>query len=344
MLIDAANVIAEVEIIEDDIRKTMSRLEEVEKDERSLWIKVKASNSALSEETQDKYTSNLLTGIESKYPSEKKLDAENVPIQGSDKHIDKSNIKLQQKEGVLIEDKSSVGSLQPLITSINEKSMLYSLFSEKQKIMSSITLLTTFKIVPLRESIQNLLKQLYFVRNDTTADKTVCDTSGNFMSSRDADERIAAHYAGKQYVGWKMVRDKYNELHKKYRDFRGLPAMRSVGELVNINASQPHRRFARGHPPPCREYRGRGYPPGKWERDKRDRSSHDPRALGYVDHGFERRCHIPRPRVKGNRQEMDGCGNNGLKRRIESHSDVTGSQGNCGYRAKDVGYYREGTR
>jgi len=344
MLIDAANVIAEVEIIEDDIRKMISRLEEVEKDERSLWIKVKASNSALSEETQDKYTSNLLTGIESKYASEKKLNAENVPIQGSDEHIDKSNIKLQQKEGVLIEEKSSVGSLQPLITSINEKSMLYSLFSEKQKIMSSITLLTTFKIVPLRESIQNLLKQLYFVRNDTTADKTVCDTSGNFMSSRDADERIAAHYAGKQYVGWKMVRDKYKELHKKYRDFRGPPPIRSLGGLVNIHSSQSHRGFGRGYPPPCRDYRGRGYPSGRYDKDRRDRSSHDLHALGYVEHGFERRSHKPRPRFNDNFKEIDGYGNNGPRRRIGSPSDVTGCQGNSGYRCKDSGYYRDVTR
>jgi len=35
------------------------------------------------------------------------------------------------------------------------------------------------------------------------------------MSSRDADERIAAHYAGKQYVGWKIVREKLIELQKK---------------------------------------------------------------------------------------------------------------------------------
>jgi len=297
----------------------ISRLEEVEQDERSFWIKVKASNSALSEETQDKYTSNLLTGIKSKHASEKKftqhenvladrLNARidpmtneiqrnidictlvdtyqniyekgiNVDSLSSDKHVDKSNANLQQKVGTLIEEKSYVGSLKPDITIINEKSMLYSLFTEKQKMMSSITLLTTLKVVPLRESIQNLLKQLYFVRNDTTADKTVCVTSGNFMSSRDADERIAVHYAGKQYVGWKMIRDKYKELHKKYRDFRGPPPIRNVGGLVNMNSSQSHKCFDRGHSAPCREYHGGGYRLGKWEKDRRDRSSQGPRAL-----------------------------------------------------------------
>jgi hypothetical protein len=41
---------------------------------------------------------------------------------------------------------------------------------------------------------------LNYVKSDISTDKTVCDVSGNFMSAR-ADERIAAHYAGKQYVG-----------------------------------------------------------------------------------------------------------------------------------------------
>jgi hypothetical protein len=36
------------------------------------------------------------------------------------------------------------------------------------------------------------------------------------MLSRDAEERIAAHYAGKQYVGWKAVRAKLAELEKKF--------------------------------------------------------------------------------------------------------------------------------
>jgi hypothetical protein len=33
----------------------------------------------------------------------------------------------------------------------------------------------------------------------------VCDVSGNFISSRDNDERIQAHFQGKMYQGWKMV-------------------------------------------------------------------------------------------------------------------------------------------
>ena len=72
----------------------------------------------------------------------------------------------------------------------------------------------SLQLPPLRDNTDNLLRQLQYLRSDTSTDKVVCEVSGNFMSSRDADERIAAHYAGKQYVGWKLVRDKFKELQK----------------------------------------------------------------------------------------------------------------------------------
>ena len=73
----------------------------------------------------------------------------------------------------------------------------------------------SLQLPPLRDNTDNLLRQLQYLRSDTSTDKIVCEVSGNFMSSRDADERIAAHYAGKQYVGWKLVRDKLKELQKR---------------------------------------------------------------------------------------------------------------------------------
>lgn len=44
---------------------------------------------------------------------------------------------------------------------------------------------------------------------------TVCEISGNFMSTRDNDERMRAHFEGKQYLGWKAVREKYAELSSR---------------------------------------------------------------------------------------------------------------------------------
>uniref|UniRef100_A0A7S2LLV4 Uncharacterized protein n=1 Tax=Leptocylindrus danicus TaxID=163516 RepID=A0A7S2LLV4_9STRA len=82
------------------------------------------------------------------------------------------------------------------------------------------------EVAPLKEQIASVKRSLYYIRADFQTDKTVCEVSGNFMSSRDADERIAAHYAGKQYVGWKMVREKCKELDEKYRN---LPPLQPRG-------------------------------------------------------------------------------------------------------------------
>ncbi|KAL7549417.1 hypothetical protein ACHAWF_012687 [Thalassiosira exigua] len=88
--------------------------------------------------------------------------------------------------------------------------------SQKAKLTTLLQIQSlSLQLPPLRDNTDNLLRQLQFLRSDTSTDKVVCDVSGNFMSSRDADERIAAHYAGKQYVGWKLVRDKLKELQKR---------------------------------------------------------------------------------------------------------------------------------
>eukprot|EP00555_Chaetoceros_dichaeta_P004293 CAMPEP_0198261418 /NCGR_PEP_ID=MMETSP1447-20131203/10144_1 /TAXON_ID=420782 /ORGANISM="Chaetoceros dichaeta, Strain CCMP1751" /LENGTH=573 /DNA_ID=CAMNT_0043949327 /DNA_START=87 /DNA_END=1808 /DNA_ORIENTATION=- len=137
------------------------------------------------------------------------------------------------------------------------KSTLYRVSSEQQKLISTLTLITSQNIIPLRENLQGLQKQLYHIRTDTSSDKTVCEISGNFMSSRDAEERIAAHYAGKQYVGWKMVRDKCRELHQKYNSAGRGPQMMSGqqrGASYGSRGGQPG-----GYGPPGG---GHGPPPG----------------------------------------------------------------------------------
>jgi len=96
------------------------------------------------------------------------------------------------------------------------------------------------ELQPLKEQIDTSKRSLYFYRSDTSTDKTVCEVSGNFMSSRDADERIAAHFAGKQYVGWKLVREKCKELDKKFRNYRPPPPMR--GPPPPFGGYRDHRR------------------------------------------------------------------------------------------------------
>ena len=43
----------------------------------------------------------------------------------------------------------------------------------------------------------------------------VCNISGNYMSTTDSADRMAAHFNGKQYQGWKKVRDIVKELGGK---------------------------------------------------------------------------------------------------------------------------------
>lgn len=86
---------------------------------------------------------------------------------------------------------------------------------EKQAAVVDVANLIS-QVSPLQEAVEAQERNLNHVKSDITTDKTVCEVSGNFMSARDADERIAAHYAGKQYVGWKLVRDKFAQMLKQY--------------------------------------------------------------------------------------------------------------------------------
>jgi len=168
------------------------------------------------------------------------------------------------------------------------------------------------QLAPLHEAVEHQTKQVYFVKTDISADKTVCEISGNFMSSRDADERIAAHYAGKQYVGWKLVRDKLKEMQRDYGRMgpaappRGGPPPGGRHEMPRapVNAGPPR---GRGPPPPMRERsrdsrggRRRSESPPHWERGYHGRGPPPPR--GYYNNdsrgGGEmwRRDRAPPPR------------------------------------------------
>ncbi|KAG1659535.1 hypothetical protein FOA52_016158 [Chlamydomonas sp. UWO 241] len=44
----------------------------------------------------------------------------------------------------------------------------------------------------------------------------VCDVCGIFMNSTDNKERRQEHYAGKQYIGWKAIREEHDRLVAKF--------------------------------------------------------------------------------------------------------------------------------
>lgn len=130
---------------------------------------------------------------------------------------------------------------------------------KKQRLLFEISHIMSL-LAPLQDSVQSQRRNLDYVKSDISTDKTVCEISGNFMSSRDADERIAAHYAGKQYVGWKLVRDKYKEMVQTYGRYGPPPpAQRS--------AVPPSSHRGRGPPRGGDGYGGGGG--GQWDRGSR---------------------------------------------------------------------------
>jgi LUC7 N_terminus len=109
---------------------------------------------------------------------------------------------------------------------------------QKQRLVYEISQLIT-AIVPQNDTVESQRRHLNYVKSDISTDKTVCEISGNNMSSRDADERIAAHYSGKQYVGWKLVRDKLQAMIKKYGRSGPPPPAQNRNNIENMSRQPP---------------------------------------------------------------------------------------------------------
>jgi len=126
---------------------------------------------------------------------------------------------------------------------------------QKQRVVYEVARILS-RLAPLQEQVETQARSLNYVKSDISTDKTVCEVSGNFMSARDADERIAAHYAGKQYVGWKLVRDKFAEMQKTYGRYGPPPP------AGRPDSGPPRGGFGGG---------GRGYGGGGYDRGGRGR-------------------------------------------------------------------------
>jgi len=109
---------------------------------------------------------------------------------------------------------------------------------QRQKLVFDLSRIVE-SFLPLQDTIRSMRRNLNYVKSDISTDKTVCEVSGNFMSARDADERIAAHYAGKQYIGWKLVRDKLDEMVKKYGRYGPPPPNRGGPPPPSSLSRQP---------------------------------------------------------------------------------------------------------
>jgi hypothetical protein len=184
MLNDCASNVAKATLIEEEMADFVAKLEQLELDEKELLKVLEEEERIKKEQEGDK---------EVKEPPKKKKK------KSKDKDKDKE-VSTESEEA-----QSPSNDVDPRLLEM-----------QKQKLTTLLHIQSlSLQLPPLRDNTDNLLRQLQYLRSDTSTDKVVCEVSGNFMSSRDADERIAAHYAGKQYIGWKLVREKLKELQKR---------------------------------------------------------------------------------------------------------------------------------
>lgn len=188
MLEKCAENVAQATLMEEEMASLVDKLEGLEEDEKKLLEVLEEKKSKEENKPEEKENAE---GDKREEPPKKK----------------KKKSKDKSKDSVMEESTETPPAkvVDPRLLEV-QKSKLTTLLQ-----LQSLSL----QLPPLRDNTDNLLRQLQYLRSDTSTDKVVCEVSGNFMSSRDADERIAAHYAGKQYVGWKLVRDKLKELQKK---------------------------------------------------------------------------------------------------------------------------------
>lgn len=203
---------ARLELLEEDVGRMVAELESLDEEEEGIVSDLAGADAAAAESTET-VDGNAQENEEEKAkegtPTTEKAEEE---VKEGD---EASNSTKETKEAEEEEAKSASEPPMPDDESKTKQTKLAEIRARKRSVLAALSTRIE-QAVPLREAIAGDTRYLHHFRSNHTIDKCVCDVSGNFMSFRDADERIAAHYAGKQYVGWKMVRDKLDELRKKY--------------------------------------------------------------------------------------------------------------------------------
>jgi hypothetical protein len=270
MMAEAAEMMAELELREEEVKLKLQNITKIDAEFKDLWGQLQELEKKKAS-SEDEVT-NASTNEDSEV---KKNDEVDVSTETPKDPTDVSEKKEENAESSEVNSEAASSTEEAKIKEI--KSKLYALSAEQQQIIGSIANMTSQVIVPLRDNLQNITKQIYYVKTDISADKTVCEVSGNFMSSRDAEERIAAHYAGKQYVGWKMVREKFRELDQKMR------TARPAGPPPGRYGGGPRGGYGQGP-----GYGGRGYNEGGRSRYN-DRGGRNDYGYGGRDRSYSSR-------------------------------------------------------
>ncbi len=204
---------ARLELLEEDVGRMVAELEGLDEEESGLVEGLADEDTGGANEEGEKAAE-----VDNAQENEEEKAKNGAPTEKAKEEVkegdEASNSTKEAKEAEGEDAKSASEPPMPDDESKTSK-QLAEIRAKKRSILAALSSRIE-QAAPLREAIAGDTRYLHHFRSNHTIDKCVCDVSGNFMSFRDADERIAAHYAGKQYVGWKMVRDKLDELKKKY--------------------------------------------------------------------------------------------------------------------------------
>lgn len=202
-----------VELLSAELESLLQELEQVAQQEVAGKAKLEPLLVALKEEKkanemaaeptvtkkEDEPDAVDKNGAEDSEPSVEKEETKQVAVKTEKDDTPDASHCAEKDESLLEQQKLELGKLT----------------LEKQRIIYELSRIVS-RLAPLQEGVANQQRNLSYVKSDISTDKAVCEVSGNFMSSRDADERIAAHYAGKQYIGWNLVRNKFSDMMKEF--------------------------------------------------------------------------------------------------------------------------------
>eukprot|EP00592_Proboscia_alata_P006289 CAMPEP_0194359300 /NCGR_PEP_ID=MMETSP0174-20130528/6556_1 /TAXON_ID=216777 /ORGANISM="Proboscia alata, Strain PI-D3" /LENGTH=516 /DNA_ID=CAMNT_0039130123 /DNA_START=86 /DNA_END=1637 /DNA_ORIENTATION=+ len=224
---EAGKIQARLDLLEEEILELVDQLEnppeeenEVKKEESQAELEKTAVNG-VKEDTQkgSEPDSSKLNEVKTEAVTDEELpEVKDEANKEADVKVpDESKLANDQ---VLNEEEAKVPIVEEdekQIADVPTKKIVHPTSTE---LIHRISTKITSEYQPLSDSLLSIKRHLKFFRGDTTSDKHVCEISGNFMSSRDADERIAAHFAGRQFVGWKLVREKFKELDRRFKGGR----------------------------------------------------------------------------------------------------------------------------
>eukprot|EP00708_Paratrimastix_pyriformis_P004279 GAFH01003132.1.p2 GENE.GAFH01003132.1~~GAFH01003132.1.p2 ORF type:complete len:308 (+),score=40.05 GAFH01003132.1:96-926(+) len=175
-----------------------------------------------------------------------------------ERYVTDCDHKIAQCQRRLEEDNAqtidkSIDQTAEITTKIEETMVKAEKLGEEGKVQESMALMT---------EVENLRKQKEAIqanavlaaapslaaggrgvpRGNNQQKLRVCDVCAAYLSITDTDRRLADHFAGRTHLGYRQIRDKYNELKQKLYGVppsRGLPG---AGEPPRGDSHGPDRR------------------------------------------------------------------------------------------------------